>query len=243
MDSINRASKLPLYQQLYELLRSRIVSGALRPGDLIAPEPELMASYGVSRATVRQVLDMLVREGLIYRERGRGSFVALPTLEKGMVRILSFTEDMRQRGLKPHTRILAAQLVPALADVAAALHVEPGEEMIRLERLRLAEYEPLAIEESYLIHRACPELLRYDLASEPLREILLRVYGIRWLRARQVIRAVLATGQVAHLLSVKAGSALLYIERVSYTQFNVPLEFLRIQYRGDRYSLYSELTG
>jgi len=243
LDHLDRESKLPLYQQLYEILRSRIASGEWQPGQMIPSEPELMAAYGISRITLRQVSEMLVRDGLLVREQGRGSFVARPVLEKGMVRIFSFTEDMRQRGLTPKTIVLAADLVPASPELAARLEIQPGEELVRLERLRLAEDEPLAIEESHLVHRFCPGLLRFDLATESLRDVMAREYGVRWSRARQTIRAILASEGTAALLGVKLDAALLYIERVSYSQVNAPVEHLRVQYRGDRYVLYNELVG
>jgi GntR family transcriptional regulator len=242
-DYLERESKLPLYQQLYEILHRRIIGGEWQPGDMIPAEPELMMAFGVSRITLRQVLDMLVRDGLVVRQRGRGSFVARPRLEKGMIRIFSFTEDMQQRGLRSKTVVLAAELLPASGEVAARLGIEPGEELVRLERLRLAEDEPLAIEESHLVHRICPGLLRYDFAIESLREVMAREYGVRWSKARQTIQAILAADGLAELLGIEPGAALLHIERVSYAQDNAPVEFLRVQYRGDRYVLYNELTG
>jgi DNA-binding GntR family transcriptional regulator len=160
-----------------------------------------------------------------------------------MVRIFSFTEDLRQRGLTPKTIVLAAELEPAPAELEAKLEIPPGEELVRLERLRLAEDEPLAVEESHLVHRFCPELLRYDLAEESLREVMAREFGVRWSRARQTIRAILASERAATLLGIKTGAVLLHIERVSYSQGNSPVEHLRVQYRGDRYVLYNELAG
>jgi GntR family transcriptional regulator len=240
---INRHSKLPLYHQLYEILRGSILSGQWQPGDVLPPESELIAQYEVSRTTVRQVLDMLVNEGLIYRQRGRGTFVAHPTIEQSMVRIVSFTDDMRQRGCEPGTVILRSELVSASEEIAERLEIESGEELARLDRLRLADGEPMSIEESYLVYRHCLGVLDGDYTRNPLREALDQRYGIRWLRAKQVIRAVQATSQLAKLLSIPQKAALLFIERVSYSQENVPIEFLRIYYRGDRYSLYSELQG
>ena len=243
MDRINRTSKLPLYHQLYEILRGDILHGKWQPGDMLPPESELVKHYEISRSTVRQVLDMLVNEGLIYRQRGRGTFVAHPTLEQGLMRIISFTDDMRQRGFAPGTEILFSGLVPAPKEIAKALEIEPGEELARLDRLRMADGEPMSIEESHLVHRYCPGVLESDYASNPLREVLERDYGIRWMRAKQVIRAVLASPKLARLLSIPSKSALLYIERVSHSEENIPVEFLRVYYRADRYSLYSELQG
>jgi GntR family transcriptional regulator len=210
---------------------------------MIPAESELIDQYGVSRTTVRQVLDMLVNEGMIYRQRGRGSFVAHPTLEHGLLRIVSFTEDMRRRGFEPGTRVLFSSLVAAPKDIAERLLVEPGEELARLERLRLADDEPMSIEESHLVHRYCPGVLGGDYASNPLREALERDHGIRLVRAKQIIRAVLATRRLADLLAVKIRAPLLYVERISYSQQNTPIEFLRTYYRADRYSLYNELQG
>jgi GntR family transcriptional regulator len=240
-DVINRANKLPLHQQLYDLLRAKIRSGEWKEAQIIPSEPELIHQYGVSRIVIRQVLNRLVSEGLIYRQQGRGSFVSERTLEEGLSRIISFTEDMHQRGLTPKTRVLFNGLVPALEDIAERLDIHPGEELARLERLRLANDEPMSIEESYLVHRTFPGVLNEDFALVPLRETLRQKFGIRITRARQVIRTVQSTGEQARLLTIPAKSPLLLIERVSFSEANQPVEFLRIFYRGDRYSLYNEL--
>jgi len=241
MQPINRLSKLPLYQQLYEILRGNIVRGDWPVGRMLPTEPELIGRYGVSRTTVRQVLDLLVNEGLIYRQQGRGTFVAEPTLEQGLVRITSFTEDMRQRGFLPETRVMFTGRLPAPVEVAEKLSIAPGEELVRIERLRLANHEPMSIEESFLVHALCPGILNHDYAREPLRETLEKDYGIRLVRARQVIRAITASSGQARLLSVPPRAPLLFIERVYFSQHTRPVEFLRIHYRADRYSLYNEL--
>jgi GntR family transcriptional regulator len=243
MERINRNARLPLYSQLYDILREKIFSSEWRPGDMIPPESELIEIYHVSRTTVRQVLEMLVNEGLIFRQQGRGTFVAHPTVEQGLVRIISFTDDMRRRGFEPGTQVLSSGLVPAPKDIAAKLQIDTGEELARIERLRLADDEPMSVEESYLVHRYCPGILQGDYASNPLREALDRDYGIRWLRARQVMRAIPPDRRLAELLCLGHRSAVLHVERVSYSQQNIPVEFLRIYYRGDRYALHAELSG
>lgn len=242
-EKLNPNSKLPLYHQLYEIFQDKIRAGDWKPGDMIPPESELISAYGVSRITVRKVLDMLVKEGHIRRERGRGTFVAYPRLEHGMTRIVSFTEDMRQRGFSPGTRIIFSGLVPAPANIAEALGVPAGEELARIDRLRLADEEPLCVEESFLVHRLMPGILEHDLKQKSLREVKLAVYGIRWSRATQTIRAVAAAPETAHLLSIKVGAPLLFFERVTRSQEDVPVEFLRIYYRADRYILHNELVG
>lgn len=236
-----RRGKLPLHQQLYDILRGRILAGQWKVGEMIPAEPELVEQFGVSRTTVRQVLERLVQEGLIVRRQGRGTFVKEPTLEQGLVRLVSFTEDMRQRGLTPGTQVLSQQLVTASQELAAKLNIAPGAELAHLRRLRLANGEPMSIEESYLIHEHCPGVLQEDYAANPLRETLEVKYGIQIVRARQVIRATAASKEQARLLGMAHRSPLLSIERISYSQYDDPVELLYIDYRADRYSLYNEL--
>ena len=244
MSVINRRSKVPYYQQLYEILRSKIVGREWSSGDLIPGETELMETYEVSRNTVRDVLDMLVNEGLIYRHRGKGSFVAEQSLEQVLIRIVSFTEDMRRRAIQPSSRVLTTELLPAPEEIATRLEIPPGEELALLCRLRLGNDEPMSIEESYFVHRYCPGFLtRHDYSQNSLREAMAQDYGIRWSSAKQIIRAVNATRDQADILRVPAKSALLEIERVTYDEQYRPVEFLRIFYRGDRYSLYNELNS
>jgi GntR family transcriptional regulator len=243
MRQIDRNSKLPLYHQLYEILRANIRRGEWKPGDMIPPESELVGSYQVSRTTVRQVLDLLANEGLIYRQQGRGTFVAHPTVEQTLVRIVNFTEDMRMRGSEPSSKVLFSGLLPAPRDIGDRLQVEPGEELACLERLRLADGEPMGVEESYLVHCYCPGILEGDYVTNSLRAALMQKYGIRWTHAKQVIRAILAPPDLADILGVPPKSALLFVERVSYSQDNMPIEFLRVYYRADRYILYNELQG
>ncbi len=243
VDRIVRDSKLPYYYQLYVILRHKIRRGEWQPGDMIPPESELVERYGVSRVTARQALEALANEGLIERHRGKGTFVAYPTIEQALTRIISFTEDMRQRGAVPSTRVLSASLVPAPEDIAGKLGIDPGDELVRLERLRLADGEPMTVEESYLVHQFCPGLLELDYRSGSLRELLEVRYDLRWVRAKQVIRAINAPRALAAILSVKPNAALLFIERVSFNQQDIPGEYLRLYHRGDRYSLYNELRG
>ncbi len=243
MNQVDRNARLPLYHQLYEVLHERILLRQWKPGDRLPTEAELIESYGVSRITVRKVLDMLVKEGLIYRQAGRGTFIAHATLEQGLSHIISFTEDMQRRGFTVTTRVLSSRLIPAPDYIAEKLHIRAGEELAQLERLRLADGEPMCIENAHFVHRYCRGILEHDFAVHSLREIKIQKFGIRWIRARQTIRAIGATAEIADLLGIKKKSPLLFFERVSFSQNNIPVEFLQAYYRADRYILYSELQG
>ena len=238
---LSRTSKIPLYHQLYEIIRTEILTGDLEPGDMLPTENDLLTRYSVSRNTVRQALDALVSDGLIERHRGRGTFVSRPPIEQGLSRIVSFTEDMRARGLEPGTEVLASEIIPAPESIARALKIETGTELAHLKRLRLADGEPMSLEHSYLVHRHCPGVLERNYSSSPLRETLERDYGIRLTRAEQTIRAAAAGGDTAHTLGVDPGAPLLTIERTTYSDTGAAVEYLRILHRGDRYALYTEL--
>jgi GntR family transcriptional regulator len=243
MKQIDQSSTQPLYHQLYEILHEIILHKEWKPGEMIPAESELIELYQVSRITVRRVLDMLVKEGLVYRQRGRGTFVAHPTLEHGLTRIVSFTEDMRQRGFMPGNKLLFTGLIPADAEIAGNLQVPIGEEMVQVDRLRLADGEPMCVEQSFLVHRHVPGILEHNFVMNSLRDIKLKFYGIRWVRARQNIHAIACPAALQAHLGVKARTPLLYIERISFSQQNIPMEYLKAYYRADRYSLYNELQG
>ncbi len=242
--TINRRSKVPYYQQLYEILREEVRRGSWKPGDLMPSEAELIETYQVSRNTVRDVLEMLVNEGYIYRERGRGTFIAKPKVEQTLVQIINFTEDMRRRGIVPSSRVLESELIPAPEEIAQELRVPVNEELGLLVRLRLGNDEPMSVEESYVVHRFCRGYLdRHDYGQYSLRKALADDYNMIWSHAVQTIRSVNASAHLAQTLQVRARAALLQIERVTFSDADVPVEYLRTYYRGDRYSLVSELRG
>jgi GntR family transcriptional regulator len=241
MNAIGHDSESPYYRQLYEILRKDILERHRPAGELLPSESELIDRYQVSRVTVRQAMDLLVQDGLVYRRRGLGTFVAAPKIEQGLTQIISFSEDMRRRGFQAETAILSTNLLSASKEIAEKLGIIPGEEIAFLQRLRLADGDPLSIESSHLVHRHCPGVLESDYAHNPLREALEYNYDLRLVRATQVIRAIAASEDQAQKLSIAPGSPLFFIERISYSQYDRPIEFLQLYHRGDRYTLYNEL--
>ncbi|MGB2963616.1 MAG: GntR family transcriptional regulator [Anaerolineales bacterium] len=241
MKNISRTNKVPLYYQLYEILHEGIQEGVWQVEEMLPTESELEERYELSRATVRQAFEMLVNQGLVYRRRGQGTFVSRPAFEQNLNRIVSFWDDMGQRGLKPGTRVLSFELISATDEVAEILQVETNEELASLIRLRLADDEPLSVEHSLLVHRNCPGILEQDYANNSLRKMLEDQFNIHIVSAKQKIRAVSASEELAELLNVDRDAPLLYIDRVSYTENGIPVEYLRIHLRGDRYTFHSEL--
>lgn len=233
----------PLYHQIKNCLLEDMKAGRLKPGDRVPSERELSERFGVSRMTARQALVQLGTEGYLVREQGKGSFVASPKIVQPLTLVSGFTEDMRRRGLRPATRVLSAAEVPADARAAAALQCREGTPIYRLERLRLADGEPLALEISHLAVDACPGVLTLDLEGQSLYDQLRNRYDLQLLRATQTLEAVPAEGWQAEVLHVRPGTPLMHMERLVHDQWDRPVELVVSYYRGDRYRFVAELRA
>ena len=242
MRQINRERFEPLYHQVARTIRDLIDSGALHVGDRVWSERELMDKFKVSRNTVRRALAGLARDGLVYSIQGLGTFVAPSKMRHGLSRLSGFSEDMISLGLKPSSRLLARQLVPAPPRVAKYLALDPGQQVIYVERLRLADGKPMAINSSYVPYHLCPELLHDDLETDSLFRLLEGKYGMRLCRAEEILRAAVANDYEAKLLGVARYTPLLLAEGTTFLEGDVPIEYMKILYRGDRYEFVIHMT-
>ena len=232
---INRQSFKPIYYQLAELIHGQIEGGILACGDQIPSERELMASYHVSRNTARLATESLMKAGLVYRVPGRGSFVASAKMRYGLLQLASFSEEMQRRGLRPGSRILDLASVSPAPKIAQGLRLAPNQSAFKIERLRLANDEPLALNTSYVPVHLCPTLDREDLEQGSLYKVLEDKYSLVIWRAEQVLRPTVAGEYEAGLLGVEPGSPMLLAEGVTYLTGDVPIEYAQLLYRGDRY--------
>ena len=239
--SLVGVSGLPLYRQIEADLRDRIRSGALRPGAQVAPEPELMAEYGVSRATVRQALAGLVAEGLLEIRRGLGTYVTAPRFEHMIGGFYSFSREIERHGLQPGTTVLGLRRERAADAVAEALGLAVGAEVFALRRLRLAGPDPLVVETSHLPATRFPGLDTVDFSKVRLYDTLMHDYGCRPTRARETFEPILLTTDEATLLNQRRGEPALRVERIAFDQDDLPIEFCRSTVRGDRYRYSVEL--
>ncbi len=239
---LDKGIKIPLYLQLYDIVHDEIMKGIWKPGDLLPSESEFAEHYDVSKITVRQVFDMLAHEGLLRRQRGKGTFVTQPDLAGNIGYVYDFSLEMQSLGLKPATRVLSTHFAFGSHDSALMLQIQDGSEIACIERLRLADNSPISIEETYLVHSLCPGIFDgHDYSKESITKVLADQYGIRLVKAKQIVRAIAATPQIAHLLETYANAPILYVERVALSNKNVPIAYVRIYYRPDRYELQSEL--
>lgn len=240
MPELDTSSPLPKYYQLKEILRGMIERDELRPGSLVPPERELCEQYGVSRMTARQAIVELVNEGLLYREQGRGTFVAAEKVKQEAERLASFSEDMASRGMRATSSVLDADTVVAGPVVARLLEVSESEPVVRLRRVRYADGEPMALETSHLLGSVASVLLDLDLSERSIYEEL-RAHGVRIDHAEQSYEATVVNDFEARHLEVPAGSPALLLERVTRDEHDRAFEYVKSTYRGDRYRITTTL--
>lgn len=233
---------IPRYHQLKEIIREQIVGGDLKPGDVIPSERELSERYGVSRMTARQSIVELTNEGLLYRRQGKGTFVALPKIAQQLTALTGFTEDIRARGQRPGTRLIESGMVPVDGAAALRLQVPAGQRVVRVYRARLADDEPLALEQSLISFFGCEKLLDADLVGTSLYGLLEQQFGLPPIEAEQELEAGLATAEHAGLLGITVGSPVLLLRRTTYTERRQPIEYAESVYRGDKYAFHTRLV-
>lgn len=233
----NESAGLPRYQVISEELRE--IAVRLPPHAVLPSEHVLMERFGVSRGTVRQALDWVERQGVVYRRKGKGTFVAPPRIRRMTGSVPSFTEDISRRGARLARRVRVFRAVGADPGVAAQLGLEAGTDVWEVDRLFLADDDPLAVITSFLPTRLAPTLSRSDVESS-LYEALEQSFGARPVWARDEYVAVKATGRQGRELGVPVGEPLLLSRRVGYTASMEEIEFSESLIRADRFALTIE---
>lgn len=233
---IDRSSATPLYHQLKQWLSTRIVSGELPPGTQLPGDIELSERLHVSRGVVRQALSELRHDGLIERERGRGTFVSRPKTTQGLINSMrGLADDAAVRGQKAVSIVLRFIETPADDGVASRLGIESGAPVVELERLRSLDGEPWVLAVTYLPAQLVPGITQRDLGgTESLYRVLRADYGLPIVASTRRVEAAVTDAREAHLLRVHPGDPLLVLRSISYTTGGRPLEYFIARHRGDR---------
>ncbi len=235
---LTAASHGPAYLRLRRAIRSSIERGAVEPGQVLPSERDLAQQMALSRVTVRKAIAGLVEDGVLMQRQGAGTFVA-ERIVKPLSRLTSFTEDLRARGLNPHSVFLEREVGEVTPEESMAMNLSPGAEVSRLYRLRYGADEPLAVERSSI-----PRAVLADpaLVTDSLYAALEKL-GCRPVRGLQRLRAVNFNAEQARLLKLPTGSAGLALERRSFLADGRVVEFTRSWYRGDLYDFVAELQS
>lgn len=240
---LSREAPTPLYLQLKNALVADIGAGHYKPHERLLSERELGEKFKVSRMTVRQALTEMIREGILYTQVGKGTYVSEAKIKQELQALTGFSQDMAMRGTVASGRVLEARVIPATLTLAAIFSVPMNTEIVLLSRLRLSDGIPLAIEEAYILHQVCPGILDHDFSKESLYNVFATRYNTILVRAEQTMEASLVAPEEAELLQITSPSPVLRIERLSYNEQNTLIEYVKSAYRGDRYKFHTTLQS
>ncbi len=231
-------SNSPIYMQLAQTLRQQITDGKILSGEALPSERDLCALMGASRVTVRKAIELLIEEGMLSRRQGSGTYVT-PRIQAPGSYLTSFSEDAEARGETTTTLWMEKTLGVASDEEARLLELPENANVLRLSRVRMADGEPLAIENAVVPADMLPAVA--DLGNSLYKALSER--GNRPISGQQKIRAALAGPAEAKLLGVDEGCEILRIERLTRRADGKPVELTRSSYRGERYEFVSELRG
>jgi GntR family transcriptional regulator len=236
---VEKHSPIPLHIQLANIIRQQVTEKEVLPGDRLPSERELCEKYQVSRITVRQAISTLSTEGLVYSSAGKGNYIVRPSLNEELQPLSSFTQDLERRGMRSASQVLGANVIPTDQYWSSIFSVPRGAELVSLQRLRLANDQPIAIQITHLPHHLCPSLLEFDFSRRSLYKILTNEYHLLLARSDTVIEAALATPEEARLLDLKRPAAVLISEQTTYLDNGTVIEVTRSIFHAERYKLHT----
>jgi len=225
----------PLYQWLTVTLREEISQGVYKPGDALPTEHELMRRYDLSSTTVRRAVQELVREGWIYRKAGKGTFVKRDKVEEYLLRLTSFAEEMQSRHITPQFQLIQAKALVPSSEVARALDLPAQQQVYLIERVQLANGEPIALAKGYWQYQIGEQLAQQNLNNIPLYTTVENKLHTLLIEADESISAASANADIARKLQVARRAPLLVRRRLTYTTEMHPIEYTTTFYRADRY--------
>ena len=229
-------SSKPLYEQVKEYILHNIQTKEFAPNTRLPSERDLASQFGVSRLTVSRAFKELIQAGRLHVQIGKGTYVSEEPIDLQLETLTSFTEEMSARQQDASSLILQAELVPADEHVARHLKLPVSVSVVLLRRVRLANKYPIAIEESSIVASICPNILiNHDFSRESLYAVLRDEYNVLMAYAEQSFEARVASEEEAKHLEIATNDPILSINRVTYTQDNKPVEYVKSVYRGDRY--------
>jgi len=243
MKIVDPANPMPKYLQISAWLKDLILTGRYQKGEKLPSEIRLAEMCAVNRNTLRQALSQLTMEGLLTKEKGRGTFIASSPpvpLKHKLKQISSFRDDLIDIGIKEKTLLIKKSVIASSRRVADALVLGVDGKVIAVQRLRTGGGIPFIYEESYLPYHVFKDILDMDLTGS-MYHLITEHFNIELARCDQSIRAVNLTGQTAHYLHLPENAAGIFMESVTYNAANIPVEVLYSYYRGDKYVFEIEL--
>jgi GntR family transcriptional regulator len=234
-------SPIPLYYQVAEILRADFLS-KYEPGTRVPTEPELMERFGVSRTTIRRAIAILEETGVISRQSGKGTFLSEAKLQVELSELTGFVEDMVALGRQATAHVISKQTITPSPPIRDHLRLPPNVDVVLIERLRLADGEPISFDVTYLPEDLGAKIAQEDLEVHPIFSLMEGKYGVPLGEADYTIEASKAPRRVAGLLRIPPGSPVILIERTSYSTGGSPVDYEKLFYRADKIRYHMRLT-
>jgi GntR family transcriptional regulator len=235
-------AKVPAYINVYASLKKKINNGEYEIGEFLPAEKELEHDYDVSRTTIRRAIELLAREGFVLVQQGRGTEVLDVNFNQYLNGVTSISETLRNQGCIVRPRKVCIDLVPASTKVATALQVKCGEDVVRIQRVQLADDMPIAIMENYISKSLVPNIERESSRIISLYKFLESEYGIILESAVDKIFAKNASFMESEILQIPYERALICMKRTTYCK-NKPITYDYLKIRADKYQLEVNTTG
>ena len=242
---VKKEDPLPYYYQIVQALREAIgdhEEPEVNEKIALPSEPELSELFSVNRGTVRHALQVLEREGLIFKEKGKGTFVRRRRVEMDLSYLCSTTEDMRNRGWDPGTKVIEVSLIRPREHIKENLKLGENEKVWEIYRSRTANGEPISLQRVFFPYKLMPDLDQKNINGS-FYDLWLKEYQIQPFDGEQTIRTRLATADEAELLKLGKYSPIFEITRITYDANGTPFEYLISVWRGDRYDFYVHLSA
>jgi len=237
MKTVRNESIQPMYTQIKEILKQRILDGDYEVHERLPSEKEMIKVFGVSRITVRQALRDLHTEGLVFSVQGKGTFVSRPKVVQDIQSLQGFGEAMTPKGYETSARVISVQETNVSADVTEALNLTRGSMVIELIRIRYLNREPISVDKSYFPIDIGQRLLSRDLTQDVF-PMLENEFDIALGHADMKIEAMNADDELARHLNVDSGSSVLRIQRLVFSEKGDPIDFEYLSYRGDAFQYH-----
>ena len=225
---------IPKYYQIYKKLLKQIRSGKFEEFDRFYSDTELVEKYEVSRGTIREAVKLLIQQGYIVREQGKGTFVTSPTIEQDSDKLMGFTELMMEHDIEPSAKVIEQEVVDPPLDLKGLMELEDETKLVHIVRIRYGNEEPLIIEQSYFVYDLFQPIYDMDIESNSIYELLYNYTDTRLGEARQRITATSAAKKEAELLDVNINAPLLLMKRLIKTKEGTYFQYSEDVYRSDR---------
>lgn len=226
----------PKYMVIYDTIIKQLDDGTYKVGDVLPTEKELCVIFDASRMTVSKVILMLVQENRLKRIRGKGTFVTENLVDKEIVKLTSFSEDMISLGKEPGSKLIEYTMTYDITSkLMKKLELSEDDFIHTIKRIRTADGEPIAFDVDNISSRVVPTL-NIDVAKDSIYDYIENTLDIKVLSSDLEIKAVLANDIVAKHLELEVGEPIIYLKHTTFTDEGVPFEYCRTYYRADKYS-------